>query len=73
METGLMLSGAFSLSGLGKTGQQKINPVECARISLFVSTLERETAMRKARNILAFILRFFAAEPIFSARGRFVI
>lgn len=33
----------------------------------------REKAMRKARNILALILRFFSTEPVFSAHSRSVI
>ena len=29
--------------------------------------------MRHARNILAWIVRFFSEQPVFSSHGRFVI
>jgi hypothetical protein len=35
--------------------------------------VEREKAMRNVRNILALILRFISAEPVFSTHSRFVV
>jgi hypothetical protein len=51
--------------------QKKINPAE--RFRIVDAIVEREKAMRNARNILALILRFISAEPVFSTHSRFVV
>jgi hypothetical protein len=54
-----------------KAARKKIKP--CSTLSHRGLIVEREKAMRKARNILALILRFISAEPVFSTHSRFVV
>jgi hypothetical protein len=42
------------------------DPLDCREV-------DRLRRMRKAQNILTFVLRLFTAEPVFGSRSRFVI